>query len=148
LNNYHKLKKRIKRNEGYSNILYLDQLGYATIGYGHLIKKNEKFLPKKKYSKKSLESLFQKDFNKALRDFNKHYKTKKLSNFKKEIVIEMIFQMGIKGVLKFKRFNKYIDTNKNYLAALEMKNSLWYAQTPKRVDTLVNILLGLNNDRR
>jgi len=28
-----------------------------------------------------------------------------------------------------------------FLAALEMKNSLWYKQTPKRVDGLIHLLL-------
>ena len=45
---YHNLKKRIKSNEGFSSKPYKDQLGYLTIGYGHLILPNEKTLLKKK----------------------------------------------------------------------------------------------------
>ena len=142
LANYHKLKKRIKKNEGYRNCIYLDQLGYPTIGYGHLVKKNENFIIKKKYTKKYLENLFEQDFNKALKDFNKNYNVKNFSTLKKEILIEMIFQLGIKGTLKFKKFNKHISNNNIYLAALEMKRSLWYLQTPKRVDFLISVLIG------
>ena len=36
---------------------------------------------------------------------------------------------------------KYLDSNNLFMAALEMKKSLWYRQTPKRVDGLINILL-------
>ena len=35
------LKNRIKKNEGFSFTAYKDIHGYNTIGYGHLIKKNE-----------------------------------------------------------------------------------------------------------
>ena len=34
----------IKKLEGFSNIMYLDIAGFATIGYGHLVKPNEKDL--------------------------------------------------------------------------------------------------------
>ena len=53
----------------------------------------------------------------------------------------MIFQLGIKKQKKFKKMNKHIKNNDLFMAALEMKNSLWYIQTPKRVDELINILL-------
>src|SRR5947209_3772954 len=33
----------IERHEGYRDHVYLDSAGYATIGYGHLIKKSEDF---------------------------------------------------------------------------------------------------------
>ena len=42
-------------NEGFSSKPYKDQLGYLTIGYGHLILPNEKFLLKKQIYKKALE---------------------------------------------------------------------------------------------
>ena len=86
--------------------------------------------------------MFEQDFNKALKDFHKNYNVKKISTPTKEILIEMIFQLGIKGTLKFKKFNKHISKNKVYLAALEMKKSLWYLQTPKRVDFLISVLIG------
>ena len=47
---YYNLKKRIKLNEGFSSKPYKDQLGYLTIGYGHLILSNENILLKKKNS--------------------------------------------------------------------------------------------------
>ena len=36
-----KLKDRIKKNEGYCDKPYRDQLGFYTIGYGHLITEKE-----------------------------------------------------------------------------------------------------------
>ena len=65
-----------------------------------------------------------------------------------EVLIEMIFQLGIKKTLKFKNFNFYLKNSQPYLAALEMINSLWYLQTPKRVDNLIKILLSNKNEKK
>ena len=144
---FSQLKARIKKNEGYYNQIYYDQLGKPTIGFGHLIKKNEKFLYQKKYSKKYLNTIFENDFNFALNDFNKNYNVKNLSKNLQEVILEMIFQLGIKNCLKFKKFNKLLKKKLIYMAALEMLDSLWYVQTPKRVEKLVNSLLEYKNDK-
>ena len=144
MNKFIKLKNRIKKHEGFRNKAYYDQLGNLTIGYGHLIKKSDNFLLKKKYSKKYLNNFFEKDFELAVINFNKHYK-KKLSINLKEVLIEMIFQLGINGVLKFKKFNLHIKTKQYYLAAFEMMKSRWYDQTPNRVNKLIVTLLQFND---
>lgn len=146
--NINKIKKRIKKNEGYRNKVYYDQLGYATIGYGHLIKKNEPFKKNTQYSKKYLSEIFENDFKKTLFDFKKKFKNQKLDQNTKEVLIEMIFQLGLKETINFKKFNKFLKKKKPYLAAIEMLNSLWYLQTPKRVNTLIGILLNYKNDKR
>ena len=61
---YLKLIKRIKKNEGFSSIPYKDQLGFLTIGYGHLILSEEKYLIETKQTKTKLEKLFIQDFKK------------------------------------------------------------------------------------
>ena len=141
LSKFSQLKSRIKKNEGYSNQIYYDQMGKPTIGFGHLIKKREKFLHQKKYSKKYLNKLFENDFGSVLSNFNKNYKAKGLSKNSKEVLIEMIFQLGIKNCLKFKKFNQSLKKKLPHMAALEMLNSRWHTQTPKRVERLINILL-------
>ena len=70
--NYSSLKLRIKKNEGFSKKPYKDQLGNNTIGYGHLIKKNEKFFFKKKHNKIFFIELFEKDFSISKKDFCKN----------------------------------------------------------------------------
>ena len=138
---FYLLKKRIKKNEGFSKSVYLDKFGNPTIGYGHLIKENEKFLLDKKYSTTKLEILFEKDFTEAVHSFRQHYNSKRINKKIQEILIEMIFQLGIKNTLKFKKFNFFLKKNFFYLAALEMLNSKWYLQTPKRVEGHIKNLL-------
>ncbi len=145
LSNFSQLKSRIKKNEGYSNQIYYDQAGKPTIGFGHLIKKREKFLHQKKYSKIYLNKLFEEDFSSALSDFNNSYKTKNLSRNSQEVLLEMIFQLGIKNCLNFKKFNKSLKKKLPHMAALEMLNSLWHTQTPKRVEKLIDLLVEYKN---
>ena len=138
---YLALKNRIKKNEGFRDHHYKDILGNQTIGYGHLIKKNESFFLKNNFEKKQLREIFEKDFLKSLSDYKRSYKKSKHSKNTEEVYIEMIFQLGIRKQKKFKKMNKHIARKEIYMACLEMKNSLWYTQTPKRVDHLINILL-------
>ena len=145
LSRFSQLKSRIKKNEGYRNQIYYDQVGKQTIGFGHLIKKREKFIHQKKYSKKYLNKIFENDFSSALSDFNKSYKAKDLSKNSQEVLLEMIFQLGIKNCLKFKKFNQSLRKKLPHMAALEMLNSHWYAQTPKRVEKLIDLLLEQKN---
>lgn len=139
---YHNLKERIKSNEGFSSKPYKDQLGYLTIGYGHLILPNENILLKKQIHKKELEEIFEKDFKKALSNFNNAFKSFTLKEKESELLIEMIFQLGIKGCLKFKNLIKNIKKGNKHLVCFDMMDSLWYKQTPNRVKTLIKTFLN------
>ena len=139
---YHNLKERIKSNEGFSSKPYKDQLGYLTIGYGHLILPNENILLKKQINKKELEEIFEKDFKKALSNFNNTFKPFTLNEKESELLIEMIFQLGIKGCLKFKNLIKNIKKGNKHLVCFDMMDSLWYKQTPNRVKNLIKIFLN------
>ena len=138
---YQKLKKRIKKNEGYSTLPYKDQLGFLTIGFGHLILNHEKRLIEKKITKEELEKIFNKDFDNARTNFNKHLKPITSNKKESELLIEMIFQIGIRGVLRFKKLLYHIKKGNKYLVCFEMMNSLWYKQTPNRVRALIGEFL-------
>ncbi len=139
--NYTKLKKRIKKNEGFSSKPYKDQLGFLTIGYGHLILSNEKYLLQREINKLELEQIFLKDFNIALRDFNGFLKPFTKNKKDSELLIEMVFQIGYTGVLKFKKLLHHMVRGNKHLTCFEMMNSLWYKQTPNRVKALIKIFL-------
>jgi len=148
LKKYLTLQKKIKKNEGFRDTAYFDSLGFATIGFGHLIKPKEQNLLFKKISKKYLLEIFFKDFDKSLKDYEKFYKKKKYKKGTKEVLIEMIFQLGVEKQRKFVKMNGHLEKKQLFLACLEMKNSLWYSQTPKRVDALITSLLRWNYDKR
>lgn len=134
---FNSLKLRIKKNEGYSRTPYRDQLGFYTIGYGHLIKNNENFYFKTKYNKSYFDELFNQDFEHALKDYKKNIYKKKHTKKDQDLLIEMTFQLGCEGVLKFKKMLYHINKKEKNMACFEMMKSLWYKQTPKRVENLI-----------
>ena len=143
--NKKKLENRIKRNEGYSNTAYEDQLGYLTIGYGHLVRKKDKIKKEKKYTKSYLEKLFIKDLNLAIKSYKKIFKNQKIPYQIQGVLIEMIFQLGESGFRKFKKLIKSVK-DKQYIKTIkEMKNSKWYKQTPKRGKKLI-LIVNENNE--
>jgi len=148
LTKYKLLKNRIKKNEGYKSFAYFDQLGFPTIGYGHLIKPKEKIFFTQKVSKKLLLNLFNLDFNETVMQYEKNYHKYNFSKNIREVLIEMIFQLGINGQKKFLKMNKHLKKKQVFMASLEMINSIWYKQTPKRVDDLINILLKRHNEKK
>ena len=138
---YLKLIKRIKKNEGFSPAPYKDQLGFLTIGYGHLILSNEKHLIETKPNKVELEKLFIQDFKNAVKDYKKYLKKNTSNKKEEELLIEMVFQIGISGVLKFKNLLGNMRKKNKHLVCFEMMNSLWYNQTPNRVKELIKIFI-------
>ncbi len=143
---YISLRRRIKKNEGFSLTPYKDQLGHLTVGYGHLILPHETRLTENKNNKAQLKDLFIQDFNQALNDYKKLIKHKNHNKKDEELLIEMVFQMGASKVLKFKKLLSNMRKNKKHLVCFEMMNSLWYTQTPNRVKNLIKVFL--RNERR
>ena len=134
---FKELKDRIKKNEGYSDKPYQDQLGFYTIGYGHLITEKEKKYYIKNFKKKHFEELFEIDFKKAQEQYQKKFFKKNHTILEKELLIEMLFQLGAKGVSKFKKMLYFLNKKQKLMASLEMLDSLWYSQTPVRVRNLI-----------
>ena len=134
---FKKLKDRIKKNEGYSDKPYKDQLGFYTIGYGHLIKEKENNYYIKKYNKDHFKKLFEADFKKAYDQYKENFFKKNHTISERELLIEMLFQLGEKGVSKFKKMLYFLNKKQKFMASLEMLDSLWYLQTPERVKNLI-----------
>ncbi len=139
---YKKLIKRIKKHEGFSLTPYRDQLGFLTIGYGHLILPDEKELTKNKKTKIELENIFIQDFEIAVNNYKKFLKKYTHNQKEEELLIEMIFQIGVRGVLRFSNLLKNMRKKNKHLVCFEMMNSLWYNQTPKRVKNLIKVFLS------
>ena len=137
---FSRISTRIKKNEGFRSSIYKDQLGNLTIGYGHLINPKDVFSAKKRYSKKILLSVFYNDLNKAILDFKKNFYYKDLSNNIQEVIIEMIFQLGEKKFLKFKKTIAALKEKKLLIAAEEILDSKMYKQVPIRARSYAEIL--------
>lgn len=136
------LKIRIKIHEGYRDTVYEDSLGKATIGYGHLLTYKDNFEPNKKYPKEMLEELFESDFQEAVNNAEYFCKSNSLviNETAKHVIIEMVFQLGIGNVNKFKNMIKALQEQDYKTAGDEMINSRWYKQTKERCQKLADVM--------
>ena len=135
------LKKRIRDHEGFVPKPYLDSLGKATIGYGHLITDEDNFELDKEYSKDELLQLFEKDFEKAQMGADQLVgHIQELHIEAKNIVTEMVFQLGTQGVRNFRNMISALEERNYSRASAEMLDSRWHAQTTNRCESLAKLM--------
>lgn len=137
---YQIVKNRIKKHEGFRDTVYLDSLGKATIGYGHLLTEDDDFEEGIQYDKSLLENLFDKDFNNAAINAEKLLDDIDVCDIAREVIVEMVFQLGIGGVSKFKKMFEALRKKDYNEAAEQMLDSQWRVQTPKRCEELSDLM--------
>jgi len=137
---YEELKERIKEHEGFVPRIYKDSLGFATIGFGHLVKEGEQWEEGKEYTKEQLEYIFDTDFEEAKKNALSLIGDIELVDDAKCVIIEMVFQLGIGGVSKFKMMWEALSKGDYGEASFQMMDSRWAKQTPKRAESLSTIM--------
>ena len=131
--NMDRLLQSVKKHEGYRNKVYLDTLGKRTVGVGHLCVEDF-WEDDKEYSEEMLMNILKDDLKNAIEGAERLLKDcPVLDDLAKEIIIEMVFQLGETGVSKFKNMLKALKEGPDYqTAAIEMLDSKWAKQTPNR----------------
>ena len=133
-NELQEIVDEIKKHEGFRSTVYKCTEGYDTIGYGFAIKDlvidedvADLILMKK------LHTLLQRiciafpwftDTDESV----------------KGVIVNMCYQLGIKGFSKFKKTIYYLETEQYEEASSEMLDSLWAKQTPARAKELSSIV--------
>ena len=140
MKDYNDLMERIKKHEGFVPKIYKDSLGYATIGYGHLVLPEEQWEEGKEYSKEQLEHVFKTDFNNAVGQATGLMDGMDLDDKAKEVIIEMVFQLGVGGVGKFKKMWEALRKKDYGEASFQMMDSRWAKQTPNRAESLSKVM--------
>ena len=141
--NLNKLQKQIMFEEGVKYEIYNDHLGYKTFGVGHLVRatdpENEMEVGTK-VSKMRVAECFEADLYVAINDMEKFTEGMEIDDNIKECVTEMVFQLGLPRLNKFKNFKQALLDGDIETAQAEMKDSLWYRQTTNRADRLIEKL--------
>ena len=131
------LLDKIKEHEGFRSTVYQCTQGYDTIGYGFAIKDLElteeiaEQILIQKLSK--LESKVRKKF-----DWYMY-----LPQEGKDVIINLCYQLGINGFSKFKKTIYLLETEQYKEASVEMLDSLWAKQTPRRAKELSEVIRSL-----
>jgi len=133
-----RLIESIKKHEGFRKYVYKDTEGFDTIGYGFAIKDLQ--------VDEDIASIILE--RKLARISTRIYETlwwfREIPRQAQEIVIEMVYQLGL---IRFKKFKKTIEfiKNKNWqCASKEMLDSKWARQTPNRAKELSNRMRQIN----
>lgn len=145
------LIEQLKRHEGFRSDYYQCTADKKTIGYGRNVDSNP-------FSKKELETLGRDEFidqpmteeeaetllvndvkavHKAICD---HVSLGRLNLARQAVCINMAFNLGVNGFLKFKKMIKAINEDRFERAALEALDSRWSAQVGDRADELATQL--------
>ena len=136
-----KLREEIKYDEGSVNEIYLDHLGLATFGVGHLVRKED---PEYGWevgtpvdADRCVEA-FNTDIETVLSDCKLLYSDfDDLPEEAQRIIANMMFNMGRPRLSKFKGMKRGVDARDWNAAADEMVDSRWYRQVTNRADRLV-----------
>ena len=135
------LEERLMEHEGFIPKIYKDTRGLATIGYGHLVTKQDPFIEDVEYPEEELYDLFLKDLQKAKNGAEEIVgHIKELHSTAKEIIIEMVYQLGVTGVRRFLKTLLHLENRDYKNASMEMLDSAWRKQTPKRCEKLSKMM--------
>ncbi|MCH7421474.1 glycoside hydrolase family protein [Shewanella sp. MM_2022_3] len=146
------LKEIIKENEG--SIKYQQHIGtfkdsmfyrykcsegYWTIGYGHRCSDDQKPI-----DVSTADALLDADIEIAQKMAAKiHVDSNHLVN---DVLTEAVFQIGYSGLCKFKKMIAALKSGDYKEAAVQMKDSKWYRQTPNRVEKHLDVLNNINKE--
>ena len=138
-----RLLQSVKKHEGYRNKVYLDTQGKRTVGVGHLCVEDF-WEDDKEYDEEFLMNILKDDLKNAIEGAERLLKDcPVLDDLAKEIIIEMVFQLGETGVSKFKNMIKALKIPDYQTAAIEMLDSKWAKQTPNRAQNMSSEMAAL-----
>lgn len=140
-----KLIEQLKKHEGFRSHVYKDSLGLDTIGYGYCLSQNPLKLTDNEiniYRRDGIkESVAEYILMRCVDEFRKKlhdaiYWFDDLDTVRQDVLINMAFNLGIGGVLKFKNTLAHIHAGEYELAASEMLSSNWAKQVHGRANEL------------
>ena len=143
-------KRMIAYDEGKRLKVYRCTEGFKTVGIGCNLDANPHMSILKRTLKvgdyiteKECDLLFAFDYSNVINSINQrmHYFSDLLPNYQ-VVLINMVYQMGIRGVLKFPSMLKAMQAKDTAKIIEEMKDSVWYHQTPERAWRLISIITG------
>ena len=127
-----------EKKQGREHVIYLDSKGNWTCGYGHLLFLGDTV------PQAAIDGFFEDDYAQARADLKTLYRLFSLPPMgltREYVLLNMLFQMGLTKVMRFKRMLVAL-MDKNWdRAADEMLDSKWHNRdTKERAERLVKIM--------
>lgn len=128
-----KIAERIKKDEGFRSAIYLDIVSVPTGGWGHA------FLVGSTLPRSVWEDIFSSDFSTAWEATANLVWQRGYSDIgwaRKGVLCNMIFNLGLSGLLKFQKMFAALDKRNYKEAAAQMLDSKWAKQVGERATRL------------
>ena len=136
-----KLREELEIDEGCKYEIYLDHLGYPTFGCGHLVVEHDAeygWEVGTSIDTVRVHETFEQDIKTVLFDCNNLYKDfEDLPEEAQRVIANMMFNMGLTRLSKFRGMKRGVDARDWNAAADEMVDSRWHKQVTKRANRLV-----------
>jgi len=131
--------EQLKADEGFRRHVYLDHLGYETIGYGFLVdERRGGGLPRD-----IADYWLEQEVIKRAEHLNVRWpEMGRQPQEVQQALVNMAFQMGVGGVLGFKRMLEALRAGDRGRAADEAIDSKWARQTPNRAERVAAMIRG------
>ena len=133
------LRQMIERHEGKVRHAYQDHLGFWTIGVGRLIDERRGG----GLSDREIDFLLTNDIERVLDDLPRRLPFwARLTISQQQALVNMAFQLGVNGLLGFRRMLAALERGDGATAELEALDSRWAQQTPRRATEVASMLRG------
>ena len=135
--NRDRLVNQLILDEGMKLYAYQDSLGYTTIGIGRLIDRRKNggiTVEEAKY-------LLNNDIETAVKQLDEHLPWwRNLTDARQEVLVNMTFNLGIDGLLKFANTLASMHAEEYAAAAAGMRHSRWATQVGARAERLAHMM--------
>ena len=121
------LLEDIKAEEGFSAVVYKCTEGFDTIGYG----------TKMPITKEEAELILNHRLNQTKAQLTSYLYDLDIKQEAWDILFNMAYQLGVNGVLKFKKMIEALRVKNYKEASKQGLDSLWAKQTPNRANRLM-----------
>lgn len=130
---YDKILLRLIREEGYRRFIYTDTTGNKSIGYGHNLEEGVS-------EAIARNILFCDILEKEKEIIDKVSQYKNLNEARKIVLLDMAFNLGVNGLLQFKKMLAAISAEDFKLASSCMLDSMWARQVGNRAIELAKLM--------
>ncbi len=127
----------IKKHEGFRSLPYRDTRNNLTIGYGlNLTEWGTKGISRAEAEAvlRAQLSIYEQELKNAFRNFDE------LDDIRKAVLLDMAYNLGVPGLLKFKNMFAALKEGNFAKAAEEMLNSRWAQQVKTRATYLAELM--------
>jgi len=120
----------LKKDEGFKGMPYVDTKGFLTVGYGTK-------LPLTEYE---ATMLLEYRFEKIKRELEAELSFLNIEQEAWDILYLMAYQLGVNGVLNFKKMIEALQKQDYVEASIQMRDSRWYNQTQNRAERMAQMM--------